>query len=55
MSSLRAQATLAAAAARTREALWDVIGQSRYAVTASECANCLTHCGYQGANAVTAA
>jgi transposase len=35
-----------AAAARTREALWDVIGQSLGAITASECANYLAHCGY---------
>jgi transposase len=35
-----------AAAARTREALWDVIGQSLHAITTSECANYLAHCGY---------
>jgi transposase len=35
-----------AAAARTREALWNVIGRSLHAITASECANYLAHCGY---------
>jgi hypothetical protein len=35
------------AAARTREALWNVIGQSRHAITPSECANYLAHCSYR--------
>lgn len=35
-----------AAAARTREALWNVIGQSLHAITPTECANYLAHCGY---------
>jgi transposase len=38
---------LRTAAARTREALWNVIGQSLGRFSLAECANYLTHCGYQ--------
>ena len=38
---------LRAAAARTREALWNVIGQSVGRFSLKECANYLAHCGYQ--------
>jgi transposase len=38
---------LRTAAARTREALWNVIGQSIGRFSLKECANYLAHCGYQ--------
>jgi transposase len=38
---------LRTAAARTREALWHVIGQSVGRFSLNECANYLAHCGYQ--------
>jgi transposase len=37
---------LRAAAARTRQALWDVIGQSVGRFSPDECANYFDHCGY---------
>jgi hypothetical protein len=38
---------LRTAAVRTREALWNVIGQSVGRFSLKECANYLAHCGYQ--------
>jgi transposase len=38
---------LRTAAARTREALWNVIGQSVGRFSLKECANYLAYCGYQ--------
>lgn len=34
------------AAARTRDALWNIIGHSLRAITPGECTNYLAHCGY---------
>jgi transposase len=40
------KALLRKAAERTRDALWDRIGQLLQAFTPQECANCLAHAGY---------
>jgi transposase len=41
------KALLRKTAARTKEALWDAIGQHLDAFTPEECQNYLAHCGYQ--------
>jgi transposase len=40
------KALLRQACARTRDALWSTIGRSREACPPAECANYLSHCGY---------
>ncbi len=40
------KALLRKAAERTRDGLWDKIGQLLDAFTSQECANCLAHAGY---------
>jgi len=42
----KVKAFLRKAAARTREALWDAIGQALEAVTAADCQGCFEACGY---------
>ena len=41
------KALLRKAAARTRDALWDTLGQSLDAFSPDECRNYLTNCGYE--------
>ena len=38
---------LRSAAARTKDALWDTIGQALHAFSETECRNYLAHCGYE--------
>ncbi len=40
------KALLRSAAARTKDALWDMIGRSLEAFSEAECRNYLAHCGY---------
>ena len=40
------KAMLRSAAARTKDALWDMIGRSLKAFSEAECRNYLAHCGY---------
>jgi transposase len=42
----KVKALLRKAKARTTEALWEAIGQALAAVTAQDCRNSFTHCGY---------
>jgi transposase len=46
MAFAKLKALLRKAAARTRDSLWDTIGQVLNAFTPDECANYLTHAGY---------
>ncbi len=41
------KAMLRSAAARTKDALWDTIGQALAAFSDAECRNYLAHCGYE--------
>jgi transposase len=41
------KAMLRSAAARTKDALWDTIGQALHAFSETECRNYLAHCGYE--------
>jgi transposase len=42
----KVKAYLRKAAARTTEALWDVLGEALATVTTQDCQNCFDHCGY---------
>ena len=46
MAFAKLKALLRKAAARTRDSLWDAIGQTLDAFAPEECANYLTHAGY---------
>lgn len=46
MAFAKLKALLRKAAARTRDSLWDAIGQALDAFPPDECANYLTHAGY---------
>ncbi len=41
------KAMLRSAAARTKDGLWDTIGQALHAFSETECRNYLAHCGYE--------
>ena len=46
MAFAKLKALLRKAAARTRDTLWDTIGEALHAFTPQECANYFKHAGY---------